>query len=487
MGSGTWERQGNYLSTGSSGGYTFIRFPNGESFDESTGLATLYFETGFYVNAGNFYGANFSSNGSTVENYQVYGPNAYHVRGWTIQVAWNSHRHFWEYNGYTSYSSGTLSSICEFDWYPTLPTYSIQYNANGGQGAPSNQTKEYGTAVTLSTSIPTRENYNFVGWATSSTATTAAYQAGDSYTANAAVKLYAVWELAFLPPTSVLTAYRVQAGTTTRSAEGTEVYATVEWQANPIDSTDTVQVTSITATLTEDGQAVTAPTVTNPTLPALSGTSTIRFTADTSKRYALTVTVADSNGLSTVKTANVSNIKYPIYVSHDTTNNVDTVKIETLELGEPLGIANGGTGAATALAARAALGIYMGNGEVLYDNPSHNPGDGMRLSAPYTDYDYLVVVCKDNDGAILAPAIIPNPTLGTVFNVMSTYVGSSNGYFYFKVTEFVLTANNGVNDGISWPKDGNNWRTGQMTIGNSGNSWSYSFNIAPILVIGYKS
>lgn len=472
MGSGTWERQGNYLSTGSSGGYTFIRFPNGESFDESTGLATLYFETGFYVNAGNFYGANFHSNGSTAENYQVYGPNAYHVRGWTIQVAWNSHRHFWEYNGYTSYSSGTLSSICEFDWYPTLPTYTIQYDANGGAGAPSNQTKEYGTAVTLSTSIPTRDNYNFVGWATSSTAASATYQAGGSYTANASTTLYAVWELAFLPPTSVLTAYRVQAGTTTRSAEGTEVYATVDWAANPIDSTDTVQVTGVTATLTEDGTATTAPTVTNPTLPALSGTSTIRFAADTSKRYALTVTVTDSNGLSTVKTANVSNIKYPIYVSH--ANGEDTVKIERLDVGD-------------AAFARANLGIYMGNGEVLYDNPSHNPGDGMRLSAPYTDYDYLVVVCKDNDGAICQPTIIPNPQVGTVFNVLDVYVGASNGRFWLKATSFELVTNSGVADGIGWPKDGNNWRTGQFEMSNSGNSWSYSFNIAPILVVGYKN
>ena len=71
MGSGTYERQGNYLSTGSSGGYTFVRFPNGESFNESTGKTTLYFETGFYCNSGNFYGANFHSDGSTVENFQV--------------------------------------------------------------------------------------------------------------------------------------------------------------------------------------------------------------------------------------------------------------------------------------------------------------------------------------------------------------------------------------------------------------------------------
>lgn len=458
MGSGTYERQGNYLSTGSSGGYTFIRFPNGESFDESTGLATLYFETGFYVNAGNFYGANFSSNGSTVENFQVYGPNAYHVRGWTIQVAWNSHRHFWEYNGYTSYSSGTLSSICEFDWYPTLPTYSIQYDANGGQGAPSNQTKEYGTAVTLSTSIPTRENYNFVGWATSSTATTATYQAGDSYTANAAVTLYAVWELAFLPPTSVLTAYRVQAGTTTRSAEGTEVYATVDWAANPIDSTDTVQVTSITATLAEDGQAVTAPTVTNPTLPALSGTSTIRFAADTAKRYALTVTVTDSNGLSTVKTANISNIKYPIYVSHN--NGADTVKIETLELGNPL------------------ASEYVEGGTVLFDNDSQAMSGDITLSQSALDFARLLVICKDNDGIYTSVTVVP--ALNRKFSAMTVYPGG--GGFWIKAKVFVLASANYIQCAYG----GSDYMRGEVNAAGS-NATNDIDRLNIVKVIGYKS
>ena len=460
MGSGTYERQGNYLSTGSSGGYTFVRFPNGESFNESTGKTTLYFETGFYCNAGNFYGANFHSNGSTAENYQVYGPNAYHVRGWTIQVPWNSHRHFWEYNGYTSYSSGTLSSICEFDWYPTLPTYTIQYDANGGAGAPSNQTKEYGTAVTLSTSIPTRENYRFIGWATSSTATTAAYQAGDSYTANAAVKLYAVWELAFLPPTSVLTAYRVIAGTTTRSAEGTEVYATVEWQANPIDSTDNVQVTSITATLTEDGQAVTAPTVTNPTLPALSGTSTIRFQADTSKRYALTVTVTDSNGLSTVKTANVSNIKYPIYVSHDTTNNTDIVKIENLELGNPL------------------ASEFVEGGTVLFDNDSQAMSGDITLSQSALNFARLLVICKDNDGIYTSVTVVP--ALNKRFSAMTVYPGG--GGFWIKAKVFVLASANYIQCAYG----GSDYMRGEVNAAGS-NATNDADRLNIVKVIGFKS
>lgn len=79
-------------------------------------------------------------------------------------------------------------------------TYTIAYNANGGTGAPSSQTKTYGQTLTLSSTKPTRTNYDFKGWATSNSATTAAYQAGGSYTANSAATLYAVWELAYNPP-----------------------------------------------------------------------------------------------------------------------------------------------------------------------------------------------------------------------------------------------------------------------------------------------
>ena len=75
-------------------------------------------------------------------------------------------------------------------------TYTISYNANGGSGAPSSQTKTYNVALTLSSTTPTRDGYNFLGWSTSSTATSASYQPGGSYTGNGDATLYAVWELA---------------------------------------------------------------------------------------------------------------------------------------------------------------------------------------------------------------------------------------------------------------------------------------------------
>ena len=78
---------------------------------------------------------------------------------------------------------------------PALPiTYTVSYDANGGSGAPASQTKTKDVALTLSSTKPTRTGYMFLGWAASKTATSAQYQPGGSYTANAAVTLYAVWK-----------------------------------------------------------------------------------------------------------------------------------------------------------------------------------------------------------------------------------------------------------------------------------------------------
>lgn len=88
--------------------------------------------------------------------------------------------------GGTMYVSTTIS-------IPALTKYTVKYNANGGTGAPSSQTKYYGKTLTLSTTKPSRTGYTFKGWATSSSGSVA-YAAGANYTANASVTLYAVWQ-----------------------------------------------------------------------------------------------------------------------------------------------------------------------------------------------------------------------------------------------------------------------------------------------------
>ena len=73
--------------------------------------------------------------------------------------------------------------------------YTISYNANSGSGAPSSQIKTHDVVLTLSDTIPFRDGYVFQGWGTSSTATSATYTAGGSYSANSDITLYAVWKI----------------------------------------------------------------------------------------------------------------------------------------------------------------------------------------------------------------------------------------------------------------------------------------------------
>ncbi len=74
-------------------------------------------------------------------------------------------------------------------------TVTITYNANGGKNAPASTTGKRYDTVTLSTKIPTRSGYVFIGWSTSSTASASScYKAGSSYKLTENVTLYAVWE-----------------------------------------------------------------------------------------------------------------------------------------------------------------------------------------------------------------------------------------------------------------------------------------------------
>jgi len=99
------------------------------------------------------------------------------------------------------YPSGTYDVNASVTLYAQwqVNTYTVSYNANGGSGAPSSQTKTYGTDLTLSDVIPTRTGFNFRGWATSSTGSVA-YSPRGIYSSNSDVELFAVWEDAYIPP-----------------------------------------------------------------------------------------------------------------------------------------------------------------------------------------------------------------------------------------------------------------------------------------------
>ena len=172
---------------------------------------------------------------------------------------------------YTANSAATLYAVWKAN------TYKVTFNANGGTGAPSAQTKTYGKTLTLSSTKPTRTNYNFKGWATSASATTAAYSAGGSYTSNAAITLYAVWELAYKKP-SITNASII------RSEDGTIITVDCKWSTFVDATTATIHIESSSG---------------NASYPiALSGTSGSILKQypgfDPELAYTVSVTIADS-------------------------------------------------------------------------------------------------------------------------------------------------------------------------------------------------
>ena len=73
----------------------------------------------------------------------------------------------------------------------------VYYDGNGGgSGIPGMQVKARGSTLTLSSAVPVREGYNFLGWSESTTATEAQYQPGDLFNREpkTAAYLYAVWQ-----------------------------------------------------------------------------------------------------------------------------------------------------------------------------------------------------------------------------------------------------------------------------------------------------
>ena len=111
---------------------------------------------------------------------------------------------------------------------PEARRYTIVYDAVGGTGTPSSQTKTENVALTLSDLTPTKSfiiSYNsnggsvspasknvscsFTGWNTERDGSGTAYAPGDSYTANADATLYAQWSnpVAGMLPTPTRTGY----------------------------------------------------------------------------------------------------------------------------------------------------------------------------------------------------------------------------------------------------------------------------------------
>lgn len=186
---------------------------------------------------------------------------------------------------YTANAAATLYAVWKAN------TYTVAYNANGGSGAPSNQTKTYGVTLKLSSTVPTRTNYNFKGWGTSASATTVSYAAGANYTANAAITLYAVWELAYTKPRITnFSAVRVDSNDVV-SDDGTVARVSFTWACDKSVSSITIKWKLTSVSTYGNSKTVSASGTSGNVHELISSFST-------ESSYDIQVTVTDSAGSS---------------------------------------------------------------------------------------------------------------------------------------------------------------------------------------------
>lgn len=74
--------------------------------------------------------------------------------------------------------------------------YGIDYDANGGTGAPASQFSDYDGTVKITSSVPTKPGYDFDKWNTKADGTGTSYSSGATISnIKTRIKLYAMWKL----------------------------------------------------------------------------------------------------------------------------------------------------------------------------------------------------------------------------------------------------------------------------------------------------
>lgn len=189
-------------------------------------------------------------------------------------------------------------------------TYRVTYNANGGTGAPAAQTKTHGTNLTLSTSKPERTNYTFKGWSKSA-AGAVSYQPGETYTFNAALTLYAVWELSYVLPKI----YNVSVFWSNQEPEfdsnGVEyrkIGAVFCWETTKANPTAKASIYDTNGELVGSAEGVLSGNVND-----VGVTLNLSTSFRTDMTYTLKITIDDGGGSTTVTATLTGNI-YPIDV-----------------------------------------------------------------------------------------------------------------------------------------------------------------------------
>ncbi len=104
-------------------------------------------------------------------------------------------RYFFRSGGNTAkdYYLMFTNSMNVTDYSTVQRKVAIQYNANGGSGAPEKQEFTVGSRAVLSSTIPVQNGYVFAGWSLTGTSGSTLYPPGSGYNIDKDTTFYAMW------------------------------------------------------------------------------------------------------------------------------------------------------------------------------------------------------------------------------------------------------------------------------------------------------
>lgn len=197
--------------------------------------------------------------------------------------------------GGTGMYQGTSDTASVSVTIPALASYTVSYNANGGTGAPANQTKYHGQTLTLSSTVPTYSGYSFSGWNTNQDGSGTAYSPGGSYTANAGTTLYAQWTVDYIPPSiGSIDVIRCNSAGNLQEDSTTYIKVTITWT---VDSNYTGSSCAFAYKLASDSQYNESPgSISGITGSSGSSSKIISGTFAANQSYRVRVKFTDAHG-----------------------------------------------------------------------------------------------------------------------------------------------------------------------------------------------
>lgn len=156
--------------------------------------STIFATDGGWGSAANFSADSVSFPGNPSRTGYAFN-GWYNARSGGSKVTSGSHAS--DFNAYAQWTEITYAIT--FDKNDPAATGSMSQINKGSGGAADGAA---GTAITIPECAFTKEAYHFVGWATSASGPIV-YQPGDTYSTNAALTLYAKWEVNYIKPNFV--------------------------------------------------------------------------------------------------------------------------------------------------------------------------------------------------------------------------------------------------------------------------------------------